>query len=139
MSMPTRNPRVLFVTPEISYVPQEMGDAANYLKAKAGGLGDVSALLAASLLRLGADVHLAILDYRSVFNVKLPPRLKRDLPHIMREVPDDRIHLAEDRAFFHLNGIYPASRWENTKTAVAFQREVINHIVPRVSARPDPL
>jgi len=45
------------------------------------------------------------------------------------------VHLAEDRAFFYLNRVYSAHGGENTKLALAFQREVINNIVPRV--RPD--
>jgi starch synthase len=47
-------------------------------------------------------------------------------------MPDDRVHLAEDRAFFYLNRVYSAYGGENTKLSLAFQREVINNIVPRV-------
>ena len=50
-------------------------------------------------------------------------------------MPDDRIHLAQDRAFFYLNRVYSAYGRENLKLSLAFQREVINNIVPRV--RPD--
>jgi starch synthase len=50
-------------------------------------------------------------------------------------MPDDRVHLAQDRAFFYLNRVYSAYGGENTKLSLAFQREVINNIVPRV--RPD--
>ena len=32
------NPRILVVTPEVTYLPDSMGNIANYLKAKAGGL-----------------------------------------------------------------------------------------------------
>ena len=39
------NPRILIVTPEVTYLPDDMGNIANYLKAKAGGLADVSAAL----------------------------------------------------------------------------------------------
>jgi len=40
-----QNPRVLVVTPEVTYLPDNMGNMANYLSAKAGGLADVSAAL----------------------------------------------------------------------------------------------
>ena len=33
-----KNPRVLIVTPEVTYLPEGMGNMANYLTAKAGGL-----------------------------------------------------------------------------------------------------
>jgi starch synthase/alpha-amylase len=50
-------------------------------------------------------------------------------------MPQDRVHLAEDRAFFYVNRVYSSYEWENAKISLAFQREVINNIVPRV--RPD--
>lgn len=43
MTATQRNPRILIVTPEVTYLPDHMGNIANYLKAKAGGLADVSA------------------------------------------------------------------------------------------------
>jgi starch synthase/alpha-amylase len=64
-SLPTTrtiNPRILIVTPEVSYLLDDMGTIANYLTAKAGGLADVSASLVATLLEQGADVHVAIPD-----------------------------------------------------------------------------
>ena len=47
-------------------------------------------------------------------------------------MPKDRIHLAEDRAFYYMDRVYGYSGWENIKISLAFQREVINHIVPDV-------
>lgn len=35
---PKKNPRILIVTPEVTYLPEGMGNIANYLTAKAGGL-----------------------------------------------------------------------------------------------------
>jgi starch synthase/alpha-amylase len=51
---------------------------------------------------------------------------------IRRAMPDDRIHLAQDRAFYYLNRVYSDYGGENTKLSLAFQREVINHVIPRV-------
>jgi starch synthase/alpha-amylase len=45
MKKPIEKPRVLIITPEVTYLPKGMGDAASYLTAKAGGLADVSAAL----------------------------------------------------------------------------------------------
>ncbi|MGD8702217.1 MAG: glycogen/starch synthase [Desulfosarcina sp.] len=135
MSSAKQNPRVLIVTPEVTYLPERMGNFSRYLTAKAGGLADVSAALVNALFNEGADVHVALPDYRSIFRGRLAPFLEREQWTIRNVMPDDRLHLAEDRAFFYLNRVYSAYGGENTKLSLAFQREVINNIVPRV--RPD--
>lgn len=129
---PKKNPRILVVTPEVTYLPDRMGSFSHYLTAKAGGLADVSAALVSALFEQGADVHVALPNYRAIFHDRLAPRLRKELRHFERKMPDDRIHLAEDRAFFYLNRVYADSGNENTKLALAFQREVINNIVARV-------
>ena len=128
-----RNPRVLIVTPEVTYLPDRMGSLAAYFTAKAGGLADVSAALINSLFDQGADVHVAIPDYRTIFSDRVAPFLKKELRRIQRKMPDDRVHLAEDRAFFYLNRVYTNYGENNLKLALAFQREVMNHIVPMVA------
>lgn len=127
-----KNPRVLVVTPEVTYLPDRMGSLSNYLTAKAGGLADVSAALISALFEQGADVHVALPDYRAIFSDRLSPFLRKEQRMIREKMPDDRIHLAEDRAFYYLNQVYSHYGGENTKLALAFQREVINNIIPRV-------
>jgi len=127
-----KNPRVLVVTPEVTYLPDRMASHAAFLTAKAGGLADVSAALIKALFDQGADVHVAMPDYRFIFADRLAPFLKKEQSDIRKVMPDDRIHLAEDRAFFYLNRVYSDYGEENTKLAIAFQREVINNIIPRV-------
>ncbi|MEW6671004.1 MAG: glycogen/starch synthase [Thermodesulfobacteriota bacterium] len=127
-----KNPRVLIVTPEVTYLPDRMANHAGYLTAKAGGLADVSAALIKALFDQGADVHVAMPDYRSIFADRLAPFLKKEQNDIRKVMPDDRIHLAEDRAFFYLDRVYSDYGEENTKLAITFQREVINNIIPRV-------
>ena len=132
MTGPSTNPRVLIVTPEVTYLPDGMGQNSNGLNAKAGGLADVSAALINALYNQGADVHVALPDYRSIFNGHLSSHVRRELSAIRKSVPDERIHLAQDRAFFYRNYIYSGCEFENIKVSLAFQREVINNIVPRV-------
>ncbi|MFZ0611216.1 MAG: glycogen/starch synthase [Desulfobacterales bacterium] len=127
-----RNPRVLIVTPEVTYLPDRMGSLSNYFTAKAGGLADVSAALITALLDHGADVHVAIPNYRNIFSDNMTPFYKKELHRIRRRMPDECVHLAEDRAFFYQNRVYSAHGEENLKLALAFQREVMNTIVPRV-------
>lgn len=126
------NPRVLIVTPEITYLPKGMGNISNGLNAKAGGLADVSAALINELYSQGADVHVALPDYRTIFGGQSPPIIRKELETIRSRVPDERIHLAQDRAFFYRNHIYSGYEYKNIRISLAFQREVINHIVPRV-------
>ena len=126
------NPRVLMVTPEVTYLPDGMGQHANGLNAKAGGLADVSAALINALYSQGADVHVALPDYRSIFNGHMSPLVRRERSRIRNSVPDERIHLAQDRTFFYLNHIYSKYEFEKIKISLAFQREVINNIVPQV-------
>ncbi len=79
------NPRVLMVTPEVTYLPHGMGQNSNGLNAKAGGLADVSAALISALYNQGADVHVALPDYRSIFNGNLSPIVKRELSKIRKQ------------------------------------------------------
>lgn len=132
MALKQKNPRVLIVTPEVTYLPDRMGNMANFLTAKAGGLADVSAALVSALFDQGADVHVALPDYRAIFKDRLAPFLKKERRTLRQVMPDDRVHLAEDRAFFYLNRVYSNYGGENTRIALAFQREVINNIIPRV-------
>ena len=126
------NPTILLVTPEVTYLPKGMGDIADNLSAKAGGLADVSATLISALFELGADIHVALPDYRNMFGAGIAPLQIKKLDAIRRKMPAERIHLAEDRAFFYLNQVYSNYGNENGKISLAFQREVINNIIPRV-------
>ena len=128
----SRNPRVLIVTPEVAYLPHGIDNVADYLSAKASGLADVSAAMIKALFEQGADVHVAIPDYRTVFNGCLPAPQRRGLSVFKNKVPEERLHLAEDETFFHSSGIYSNYRWENRRHALAFQREIINNIIPYV-------
>ncbi len=134
----TNNPRVLIVTPEVTYLPQGMGNIANYFSAKAGGLADVSASLISKLFSLGADVHVALPDYRGIFNSNIGPLgeiYERELATYRKYLPEERLHLAEDRAFYYVHSVYSNVPAENLKISLAFQREIINNIIMRV--KPD--
>jgi len=135
MPTPLSNPTVLVVTPEVTYLPEGMGNMANHLTAKAGGLADVSAALINALFDQGADVHVALPDYREIFAAQTAPLLKNEFRRIRDKMPDERLHLAEDRAFFYMNTVYSHYGADNIKIALAFQREIINNIMPRV--KPD--
>jgi starch synthase/alpha-amylase len=135
MKAVNRKPRILVVTPEIAYFPKGMWGGSTSLSAKAGGLADVSAALIEALFEQGADVHVALPDYRLLFNRHLPEDHHRNLHNLQRQLPMERVHLAADRAFYYLHGVYFGAGWEKVKVSLAFQREVINNIIPRI--KPD--
>jgi len=128
-----RNPRILVVTPEITYLPSGMGNMANRMNAKAGGLADVSASLVSTLFELNADVHVALPHYRRMFHVDVGRLISDELRIYKSKLPDARIHLAEDRCFYYRDAVYSSYGADNPRIALAFQREVINNIIPRVN------
>jgi ADP-glucose type glycogen/starch synthase len=125
--------RILVVTPEITYLPAGMGNMANNLNAKAGGLADVSASLVAALYELGADVHVALPHYRRMFHMDVGRLISDELRVYKSRLADARIHLAEDRCFYYRDAVYSNYQDENPRLALAFQREVINNILPTVN------
>ena len=133
--MTKKNPRVLIVTPEITYLPTGMGNMANSMSAKAGGLADVSASLVAALFKQGADVHVALPHYRKMFHVDVGDLIDKELHVYQSHMPGERIHLAEDRIFYYRDTVYSSYTEDNPRLALVFQREVINNIIGHV--RPD--
>ncbi len=125
-----RKCRILFITPELTTLPAEMGISAACIHAKAGGLADVSASLVRSFFDQGADVHVALPDYRLIFKNDFS-----DHQHIKTSGNENRIHLVSDPAFSHLTQVYSSYDTPNQTHSLIFQREVINTIIPRV--RPD--
>ncbi len=130
-----RKIRILIITPEITYLPNGMGNMSNRMKAKAGGLADVSATLVTELYNHGADVHVALPHYRKMFNIDIGKLMENELRVYLNNLSSERIHLAEDRAFYYNDSVYSNYSNENYKIALAFQREVINNIIPAV--KPD--
>lgn len=128
-------PRILIVTPEITYLPSGMGNLAQRMSAKAGGLADVSASLVSALFELGADVHVAMPNYRRMFHGDVFNLHERELRKYHEVLPEAHIHLSEDRIFYYREQVYSNRACEAMKIALVFQREVINNVVPRV--RPD--
>ncbi len=130
-----KKPRILIVTPEITYLPEGMGNMSNQLKAKAGGLADVSASLVAALFRCGADVHVTLPHYRRMFHVDVGKLISNELRVYLNNLSNNRVHLAEDRIFYYRDAVYSNYSNDSMLSALAFQREVINNIIPHV--RPD--
>jgi starch synthase/alpha-amylase len=128
MSDTSVQPRILLVTPEVTFVPDGTVCPCRNMIAHGEGSANDTASLIFDLDDLGVDVHVAQPDYRQIF--KTSQREYQDPK--AKKIPAKRVHLTEDRAFYYSG--YPASnfQWENIKISLAFQREVVNQIIPWV-------
>lgn len=118
-----RKARILIVTPELNGSGSLLGPGGHGPRAKAGGLADVSTLLVDTLAALDVDVRVALPNYRHIFNGSAAHGYSR------------KVYLCQDREFFYRPAPYAGQQHENVRAALAFQREVVNHVIPRV--RPD--
>ncbi|RYD20508.1 MAG: glycogen synthase [Verrucomicrobiaceae bacterium] len=117
-----RRPRILLVTPELSESRFLARNGKPGPCVKAGGLADVSAALFDSLSEAGADVHVAMPHFRSLYQPG-PNGQSR------------RLHLCQDREFSYRRSVYDGCNHANLRGALAFQRDVIHYVMPRL--RPD--
>ena len=132
----TTRPRILLVTPEVTYLPRSVRETYHCLNDRDGGLADMTAALIQALYHLGADIHVALPHYRTIFNRHASRIASRWGCAIDGgRVPLERIHLAQDRAFYYVDHLNETGAVQRFQMAVAFQRDVINNIIPRV--RPD--
>jgi len=132
MTPSSASPKILVVTPEVSFLPDRSGSPSEKISARAGGLGDVSATLIQTLYGMGADVHIAMPNYRNILKKNAAHSLKELFSRGSGNMPAERIHLVQDRSFFYLPKLFVDTGWETVRMALAFQREVINQIIPRV-------
>ena len=128
MSNLSQPPRILFVTPNFTFMPGRPKSSSGCIKACREGFVGFLADLITELFCLGADVCVAQPDYREIFrtfsgNIASDTAVK---------LPFDRIFFAKDRVFFYSSAPDSKSEAENLKISLAFQREVMNYIIPRV-------
>ncbi len=140
-------PKILVVTPEITYLPQEIlnnglgtnqySDLTNQsvsYSSKAGGLADVSASLVSALYNMGADVHVALPFYRKLYHID-PNRLdhyEKRRQQLSSVMPEERVHFAKDYIFNYRERVYSSDPIRSQRISLAFQREVINHTIPEL-------
>ncbi|MBU0756278.1 MAG: glycogen/starch synthase, partial [Planctomycetes bacterium] len=103
---PRKRPRILICTPEITELPEGMGNAANYIRAKGGGLGDISAGLIRYLYEDGRfDIHVALPKYDNQIRGQTQIGM-RELDVLAPLLDRKGIHLVTDSAFSHLDDVY---------------------------------
>lgn len=120
---------MLLCTPEVTELPEGIGNAANFVRAKGGGLADISAGLFAHLHESpDFDVHIAMPKYDRQFvgGASDFRRLELDAPKWERQ----GIHLVSDSAFTKLDQVYEQTGSNSpVRRSLAFQRMVINRFL----------
>ena len=109
-----------------------MGSKWRTISARASGLGDICALQIRVFLDRGMDVHLAVPNYCDIFKTNDRPTPGLDISQRKDEPSKNRIHLAQDCSFYHRSKLFLTANWDNIRISLAFQREVINRIIPEV-------
>ena len=128
MSATFNRPRILFVTPEVCFVPSGCRKDSDYRNIKPGGFGGFLSHLIHDLYCLGVDVHITQPDYRNVF----ADIFRGSNQPAGRKIPGNHVHLTEDRAFFYAKRPQLNDQRQNIRISLAFQREVFHHILPLV-------
>jgi len=126
MSNSSAQPRILFVSPDVIFIPNRSEYMTRYMVTLSEGFSDDLAGLIVDLYDLGVDVHVVQPDYRQIFT----NTCREEQSKKVKKMPPGRIHLTEDRAFFYSNYADSNYKWENIKISLAFQREVMNYILP---------
>lgn len=131
-----KRPRILICTPEITELPEGMGNAANYVRAKGGGLGDISAALIRYLHQDGRfELHVVIPKYDTKIR-DVVPMTAHELDILVPLLHRQGVHLVTDSAFSQLHAVYEDSATHpRMRRAEAFQRYIINHLLDEL--RPD--
>lgn len=129
----SNNPRILIVTPEVTFLPDRINSRNDR------GVADMSLALVKALYDIGADIHVAIPEYRSQFKHEFssqshnPDFESSEFVYIDHQ----RIHLAKDSAFkckefCRTDCDLAIQEFDNIRLSLIFQREVINNIIPQV-------
>ena len=129
-----KKPRILVVTPECAALSVSMGRTCAHPFSSGGGTGEAMAVIVSRLYEESVDVHLAFPDYCAVLRRRIDPEFIQGCDSSRIEI-SQRLHRAQDRIFYHAEGVCSIDPDENKKRAIAFQREVIHEFLPRV--RPD--
>lgn len=130
-----RNQQILMVTPVPACLTcRAVGETAGQSTSVGGSL-DIAATLTKVLHRFSVDIHLAVPNYRLLLGKKNLLRTETERYCPRKYLPAERIHLAQDRSFYYCEGLSADASPKNICMALAFQREVMNRIIPYV--RPD--
>jgi glycogen synthase len=122
---------VLLISPETGRLPRAMGNLAQYISGKAGGLGEVVSALCEGLRARRIDCHLATLNLKKRFQWenKVDESAWREIRY---RVDPEKIHLVSSSIFANLPCAYGGNPLVN---AAEFQKQVVNNIIKTVRAK----
>ncbi len=135
LSQKYRLPLILIATPEIVYLPKNMGALADVITTgDGGGLADISAALVAELNRRGVNVQVTLPEYQNLFK-DLARITKSEYETLRRSVRDSsRIHPITDDIFKMAQKVYDDRSAGidnvNVRRSTAFMRGVISRLLP---------
>jgi len=136
-----KKPKILVVSAECAALPSSMARSCDRPFGDPGGGGAAAAGLVEAMHAQGVEVHLAFPDYCALFRRSAEPACRAEdrrsraggEDRAARAAAMGRIHRAQDRIFYYAREAICADPAENRMRALAFQREVIHQVLPRVS------
>lgn len=126
-------PKILLCTPEITELPEGMGNAANLIAAKGGGLGDISASLVRHLNESKEfELHIVLPKYdRSIKH--MAAITSQEIDKLAVVLSGRGIHLVNDSAFSYLRNPYEDNILHSPiRRSLSLQRHVINLLLDYV-------
>lgn len=123
-------PRILICTPEITELPEGMGNAANLVVAKGGGMGDISAGLVRHLNDSQEfELHIVLPKYdRSIKHIAALTSQQVDRLAVV--LSGRGIHLVNDSAFSYIDNPYAENIIHTPmRRSLVFQRYIINDLL----------
>lgn len=123
-------PKILICTPEITELPEGMGNAANLVAAKGGGLGDISAGLVRHLNESQEfELHVVLPKYdRSIKHIAAITSQQVDQLAVV--LSGRGIHLVNDSAFSYIDNPYAENIIHTPmRRSLVFQRHIINNLL----------
>jgi len=123
-------PKILLCTPEITELPEGMGNAANLVTAKGGGLGDISASLVRNINESGKyELHIVLPKYDNKIK-HIANFTNKQIDRLAIVLQGKGIHLVNDSAFSYLSNPYASNKFHPpVRRSLAFQRYIINNLL----------
>jgi starch synthase len=123
-------PKVLLCTPEITELPDAEGNLTEFVRAKSGGLADISAALVKALKEDDRfEVHVALPWYTNIFNTEINQYLGQERKQLIRTLRREGVHLIK-KASFDNTTVYDEQQRTSMRRALAFQEGIINTLLP---------
>ncbi len=132
----SKKPKILICTPEVTELPEGMGNAAQMVSAKGGGLGDISASLIRYLNETDDfELHVVLPKYDNKIK-KVADITNQQIDRLAIILSGKGIHLVNDSAFSYISNPYQDHKVHTgMRRALAFQRYIINDLLDMI--KPD--